>query len=239
MATCPFATQKPVTSHGGPIEHYLGVVIHVTAGEGDPYNEFANPANQVSSHFGIGNGQGGMPDGEIEQYVDTANQSWAQVAGNAEYISIETEGEPSDPLTAFQVAAFAKLYRWLADTHAVPYVLTDEPGQRGFITHGDGGAAWGGHLGCPGDLRKAQRAAILAAATAGSTKPRGGKESDMALIVTNSAGTGFVVATDLTSKVGLVENTVAVLQATGQYAIVPKGDLPDEFIAAIPLRENA
>jgi hypothetical protein len=171
MALCPFAVQRPVSAHGGPIVAVLGVVEHVTAGEGDPFNEFANPANQVSSHFGIGNGQGGMADGLIEQYVDTANQSWAQAAGNGTYISVETEGEPGDPLTAAQVASFGRIMAWAAQVHGVPLVITDTPGQRGLIGHGDGGQAWGGHLGCPGAARLAQRPAILAAAGAPSPAP--------------------------------------------------------------------
>ena len=176
MALCPFAVQKPVTSHGGPMGTVLGVVIHVTAGEGDPYTEFANPANKVSSHFGIGNGQGGMADGLLEQYVDTSNQSWAQAAGNASYYSVETEGYPTGPLTPAQVATFAKLYTWLHNLAAIPYLITDAPGQRGFITHGDGGQAWGGHIDCPGPQRTAQRQAILAAGAATTT---GGRERDI------------------------------------------------------------
>ena len=140
-------------------------MIHVTAGEGDPYNEFANPNNQVSSHFGIGNGQGGMADGLIEQYVDTGYASWAQAAGNNNYLSVETEGMPTDPLTPAQVESFGKLMVWMQQTHGVPLIITDRPGNRGLITHGDGGLAWGGHLGCPGPIRSAQRADILSAAT--------------------------------------------------------------------------
>src|ERR1017187_5392229 len=113
MALYPGAVQRPVAAHGGAIGTILGCVIHVTAGEGDPYNEFANPNNQVSSHFGIGNGQGGMADGLIEQYVDTGNASWAQAAGNYSYLSVETEGEPTDPLTQNQVLSFARLLAWM------------------------------------------------------------------------------------------------------------------------------
>jgi len=171
MAQCPFAIQRPVTAHGGAIGSILGVVLHVTAGEGDPYNEFVTPANQVSSHFGVGNGQGGMADGAIEQYVDTSQQSWAQAAGNASYLSIETEGQPTEPLTAAQVAAVGRLMAWANQTHGVPLVVVDTVGQRGLITHGDGGAAWGGHTDCPGPLRSAQRAAILAAAGAAPPSP--------------------------------------------------------------------
>jgi hypothetical protein len=168
---CPFAVQKPVSAHGGPIAAVLGVVEHVTAGEGDPYNEFANPANQVSSHFGIGNGQGGMADGLIEQYVDTAFDSWAQSAGNSTYLSVETEGVPGDPLTPAQVASFGRIMAWAAQNYGVPLVVTDTPGQRGLIGHGDGGQAWGGHLGCPGPARLAQRPAILNAAGAVPVPP--------------------------------------------------------------------
>lgn len=161
MALMPGVTQKPVVVHGGPLGTVLGVVIHVTAGEGDPYNEFANPANQVSSHFGIGNGQGGFADGLTEQYVDTAYQSWAQAAGNGTYISVETEGEPTDPLTNAQILSFARIMVWVHNTYKVPLAATDTVGGQGLITHGDGGAAWGGHTGCPGTLRANQRAAIL------------------------------------------------------------------------------
>lgn len=152
---CPFATYRPVPNHGGKMDGYLGVVIHVTVGEVSPYPEFDNPANQASSHFGI------LNDGTIEQYVDTALQSWAQAAGNSTYISVETVGMPTDPLTSPQVQSFATLYRWLNQTHGVPFVITGTPGQPGFITHGDGGAAWGGHTGCPGLPRSQQRQQIL------------------------------------------------------------------------------
>ncbi len=202
MALCPFALQKPVSAHGGPISQVLGVVLHVTAGTGDPFNEFANPANQVSSHFGVGNGRGGMPDGQIEQYVDTANESWAQAAGNSSYLSIETEGEPTTPLTAAQVAAVGKIMAWTNQVHRVPLTVTDTVGARGLITHGDGGAAWGGHTGCPGALRTAQRPAILAAAQA-VLKPTGGapvSSSDfpnaVASILTPTGNGAWVVGSD-------------------------------------------
>lgn len=164
MALCPFAVQKPVSAHGGAVTAHLGLVLHVTAGEGDPFYEFANPNNQVSSHFGIGNGQGGFADGALEQYVDTANQSWAQAAGNSTYVSVETEGQPTEALSAAQIATLANLYVWLNSTHGIPYIITDTPGMPGFITHGDGGNAWGGHFGCPGPLRTPQRSAVLSLA---------------------------------------------------------------------------
>ena len=195
MALCPFATQKPVTSHGGPIGKILGVVIHVTAGEGDPYNEFANPNNQVSSHFGILNGQGGTVDGVIEQYVDTSLESWAQMAGNMTYLSVETEGEPTDPLTPAQLASFARLYAWMHSEHGIPFVITDTPGTPGFITHGDGGVPWGDHIDCPGPQRKAQRQAILNAAQPSPPSPTT-QEATMNCLDPTSGGTWIVDPSD-------------------------------------------
>ena len=132
--------------------------------ESDPWPWFDNPADQASSHFFIGNGQGGVHDGGLEQFIDTANESWAQMAGNATYISVETEGVPEEFLTAAQINTFGHLYAWLHDVHGIPFSITDTPGNPGFITHGDGGSAWGGHTGCPGNLRRGQRPAILAIA---------------------------------------------------------------------------
>lgn len=171
MARCPFAVWRPVPNFGGPMETYLGVVIHVTAGEGDPYNWFSDPVSQVSSHFGIGNGQGGMADGLLEQFVDTANQSWAQASGNGSYLSVETEGEPTDPLTSEQIWTFARVMVWAHQMYGIPLQLAETPGQTGLIWHGAGGSAWGGHLDCPGPQRVAQRAQILNAAKAMITPP--------------------------------------------------------------------
>jgi hypothetical protein len=233
MALMPGTVQKPVSAHGGPTGAILGVVIHVTAGEGDPYNEFANPNNKVSSHFGIGNGQGGMADGVIEQYVDTSLMAWAEVNGNANYISVETEGEPNEPLTNNQILAFASVMVWAHRTYSVPLVSVDVPGQLGFITHGDGGVSWGNHPDCPGPARSAQRAAILFIADLiVNPPPPPPQEEDMPLYATNSAGTGFVIAADLSSKTGILDGTDAgALIATGLYKSVK---LSDAQINSIP-----
>jgi hypothetical protein len=55
------------------------------------------------------------------------------------------------------------------------------------------------------------------------------------LYVTDSAGAGFVVATDLSSKTGVVSGAdAAVLLATGLYKPIPQGQLSDAQITAIP-----
>lgn len=176
----------------------LGVVEHVTDGQGDPYYEFANPANQVSSHFGIGNGQGGMADGLVEQYVDTANKSWAQGAGNTQYLSVETEGVPTQPLTNNQILAFAGIMAWAHNLYNIPLVISDTPGQKGLITHAAGGAAWGGHTGCPGTIRANQRGAILYLASLIVNPPAPvPAQGDKRMIASTPSGNGYwIIKTD-------------------------------------------
>lgn len=158
MALCPFATQRPVSNHGGPVASWLGSVEHVTVGLTSPYPEFANSANQASSHFGI------LLDGELEQYVDTGMASWAQAGGNYSYMSTETVGVPSTPLTNAQLQTYGRLVAWMHTTHGHALAVVDVVGELGLITHGVGGAYWGGHTGCPGSLRSAQRPQIIALA---------------------------------------------------------------------------
>jgi hypothetical protein len=159
MALCPFAEQHPVGNHSGPLAQNIGLVLHVQAGGGSLRDYFNNPGVEASSHFWA------AKDGRLEQYVDTALEAWAQEDGNASYCSVETEGQPTEALTDAQVAALARLYAWGHQVHGWPFVLADVPGQAGFAWHGMGGAAWGGHTGCPGDLRKAQRPDILSRAS--------------------------------------------------------------------------
>lgn len=160
---CPFATYRPVPSHSGPMTAHRGLVLHVQVGSNSCYGWFAVPANQASSTWWVGK------DGTLEQYVDADMAAWAEAAGNFQWNSVETEGVPAEPLTDDQVITLARLYAWGHQTYGWSYQLTDDVTGTGFGWHGMGGAAWGGHTGCPGDLRKAQRAQILAVAEAVTT----------------------------------------------------------------------
>lgn len=158
MALYPGATWRNSPNHGGPLAKAIGVILHVEAGtEAGTCTVFSEPSYQASAHFGI------AKDGSIDQFVDTAVEAWAQAAGNGSYFSIETEGQPTEPLTEAQCQSFAKLYVWLRQqpNASFGFTLAEVPGQPGLGWHGMGGAAWGGHSGCPGDLRKAQRQHIL------------------------------------------------------------------------------
>ena len=160
MARFKSATWRPVSGHtDGPMTAHVGVVLHVNESNGNLYNWVAGDHN-MSCHFEV------YKDGSAEQYIDTADSSWCQMDGNATYISVETEGFATEPLTAAQLRKVAEIVAEAHTVHGIPLQLADTPGQAGFGWHGMGGAAWGGHTGCPGDQRKAQRAAILTLAQA-------------------------------------------------------------------------
>ena len=195
MGWMPGTVREPVDSHSGPMDEHRGLVLHVQVGNGDCYGEFSNPNNQASSTWWI------RKDGAIFQYVDSDLAAWTEAAGNFTWDSVETEGIPSEPLTDAQVQSLARIFVWGHQQYGWPLVLTDDPAVGGLGWHGMGGEAWGGHFGCPGDLRKAQRAAalFLAALTINPPKPAPAPlpawETDMQFIATDPAS-GHLIGTD-------------------------------------------
>jgi hypothetical protein len=155
MPLAPFANQRPVDSHGGPLRTNLGPVLHVQVGNNSPFGTFAKKSNKKSSHFWV------AKNGNIEQYVDTDTQAWAQADGNSSYCSIETEGYPDEPLTDKQIESVAKILAWGSLHHPWMLEVANTSGRSGLGWHGMGGKAWGNHPGCPGDKRRAQRQAIV------------------------------------------------------------------------------
>lgn len=154
------ATHRIVAGHtDGPMSAHVGVVLHVNESNGNLYN-WVNGDHDMSCHFEV------YKDGTAEQYLDTANTSWCQMAGNGTYISIETEGYHTEAFTPAQVDRIANLVAQAHLIHGIPLQVADEPGQRGLGWHGMGGNAWGGHPDCPGPKRKSQRKEILAKARA-------------------------------------------------------------------------
>jgi|GEM_PF-6677593 len=78
------------------------------------------------SHFYV------REDGTVEQYIDTARYSAADLDGNDATISIETwdgyTGRPGwepPPWTAAQVKALVALCRWICATHDIPVRLAE------------------------------------------------------------------------------------------------------------------
>ena len=163
MALMPGATYIGPTPNqrvDGMVE-VRGLVLHIQQGtEAGSEAWFKNPASQASSHF-LNPKSGGL-----RQLVDTKDRAWAEADGNAHWVSIENEGYAGDELTASQLENAARLLAWLHTRYDVPLQSTDDPNGKGLGWHGMGGAAWGGHTGCPGDPIKAQRGAIIATARA-------------------------------------------------------------------------
>jgi len=162
-----------------------GLVLHVQVGTGDCYGEFSVPANQASSTWWV------AKDGTLVQYVDSDLIAWTQAGGNSTWNGVETEGYPTEALTNPQILTLARIYVWGHQTYGWPLVMTDDVNGAGFIWHGAGGMAWGGHPGCPGDLRKAQRAAVLyiAGLVLNPPTPTYSQESNM--IASTPSGNGY------------------------------------------------
>jgi len=157
----PFPTHNGTYGSGA----MMGVVMHTMAGDlPGTVSWFNNPAAEASAHFGI------AENGEIWQFgpVGKGWIAWAQAAGNHAWYSIEhaDAGHPSNPLTAAQVTASAQLVELLSRFAGFPLQVSNSPSVKGYGWHGMGGQAWGGHPDCPGDVRKAQRTAIITLAKA-------------------------------------------------------------------------
>jgi hypothetical protein len=151
----------PNETHGGITRPILGLVLHVEQGtEAGTDAWFHNPRAQASAHFG------NPQTGPLEQWVDTDDKAWAEVAGNSNWVSVEHEGYSgrAPTPTASQVENDAQLLAWLHKTEGVPLQATDSVSKRGLGWHGMGGAAWGGHTDCPGPLILDARPQIIARA---------------------------------------------------------------------------
>lgn len=151
------AVWRPVRNfHPNGVREHRGLALHVQAGNNSPFGWFNNASSQASSDFWV------SKTGVIEQYVNTGTDyAWAQAAGNPYYASVETEGHPNEPLTPAQIQGVAKIYAFGHGEWAWPLIVVDSTTKHGLTWHGAGGSAWGGHTGCPGDLRKKQRSQII------------------------------------------------------------------------------
>jgi hypothetical protein len=162
-----------------------GIVIHQFAGGtvAAVQNWLRNPASQVSYHFGVGR------NGEIRQWVDTADTAWATGPVNGRTIAIGHEAT-NQPLTASQLAATARVIRWARGAHrSIPGGRNGLSGHRNWM-----------QTNCPGNpimgqLDELQRASTGAApAPTPPPPPRPPPpppQQEQAMIVTDSMwGTG-------------------------------------------------
>jgi hypothetical protein len=140
-----------------------GVLMHTMVSElPSAVSWFNDSRAQASAHFGI------AEDGEIHQFgpVGKGWIAWHAAEANRTWYGIEhaDNGNPGNPLTAAQITASAQLVECLSAFAGFPLQISDSPSVKGYGWHGMGGAAFGGHFQCPGDVRKAQRPQILALA---------------------------------------------------------------------------
>ena len=178
---------SPFPTHNGRYGSgaMMGVVEHTMVGNLPGTVEwFNNPASQASAHFGV------SQSGEIWQFgpIGKGWIAWHCAAGNAEWYGIEfaDDGNPANPLTQAQVTAAAQLVECLSAFAGFPLQVSNSTSVKGYGWHGMGGEAWGGHLQCPGDVRKAQRGQIVALAMAiRSGKPVPPKEGWTAAMITD------------------------------------------------------
>ena len=141
----PYASSMPAR------EQRAECCLHTNAGgtdNGSLFGWFSRPGNDICSHFQV------MKTGEAEQYLPLDKQGFAQFAGNAYCVSIETEddGNPNTPWTAAQIAKIVAILHAL-DVPAK--VAPDGPGS-GVGWHSLYGD-WNkdGHN-CPGAVRISQ-----------------------------------------------------------------------------------
>lgn len=149
MARCPFAQWRgeiPNETKGKMYDH-KGLVIHIEQGSESGTDQwFHNPQAQASAHFGC------AKDGTLQQWVDTDDTAWAEMAGNHYWVSVECEGFSGHPLTQQQEESIAKLFAWLHKEYPhIPLQVTGDPTKPGLGHHSMGGADWGGHYQCPGN----------------------------------------------------------------------------------------
>lgn len=172
-ASISFSSPFPVPNGGFGSGAMMGVVMHTEVGD-NPGTEswFENPAAQASADFAV------AQDGSIVQFgpIGRGWVAWAEANGNRQWYSIEhsDHGTPATPLTREQITASAQLVECLSAFAGFPLQVSDSTSVKGYGWHGMGGASWGGHFNCPGDVRKAQRGEIVALAMAirqGGTVP--------------------------------------------------------------------
>ena len=120
------------------------VILHSAASNGSSLKGwFDNPRASASSHFYV------RKDGVVEQYVDTAYISWANMAANSRSVTIETAGcapgAANEPWTTAQFNALVGLVKWICETHGIPKTQMDnsKASEKGIGWH---------RLGCDGNF---------------------------------------------------------------------------------------
>lgn len=224
----------PNLTPGGMVKPIQGLVMHVMQGTMVSTDSwFHQSVSQVSAHFG------NPKTGPLWQWVDTADEAWAEAAGNPHWISVEHEGDTGESLTASQIVNDAELFAWLHIIYPIPLQLANNPNENGLGYHAMGGVPWGNHPSCPGAPIIAQRAEIVAAAIELVTpKPPKVPEDEMEFIAQGPTSTAsFLYDTQTRTRKGISEGyNVTGLEAVGikNYGAT----LNKTFLAGFTLEAN-
>jgi len=200
-----------------------GLLVHTMVGDLLPgtVSWFNNSAAQASAHFGVSQA------GEIWQFGPVNGwKAWHCAEGNPHWFGCEfaDDGQPSNPLTAEQIAAGAQLLELLSrdDVGRFPVQITDSISTEGLGWHGMGGEAFGGHFDCPGDTRKAQRPQIIALAMAirnGTPAPAPAQNWTEAMIT--ALPTLIQGSTDKAGAAQMVHRVQALVRVIGDINKIP------------------
>lgn len=173
---------------GGRRARTDGIVLHTSASAKSTslFGWFSNPKAQASSHWHV------AFDGTVEEYVAPDLIAWANGAGNARLLSVETQGSGYEEWTPEQVESLAQLVALTSKEFGFPIraMQSSAKTERGVGYHRlgvpaskwgtgkwlqAGGERWSSAVGkiCPGDKRIAQVDAVVARAKqiAGDSAP--------------------------------------------------------------------
>jgi len=175
----PGVIRKEVTRHRTRMTARRFVFHAAVSGSSSLFDFFNQPGNPTS-HFYV------RADGTIEQYVNTDYQAPAQLEGNHDCASVESQdmadgfpawsGSDVPAWSVSQVAALARIAAWVASMHQIPLLTLPDSrnGRTGYGYHRlgvdpwrvAGGELWSKSYGkvCPGNNRIAQIPQVIARA---------------------------------------------------------------------------
>lgn len=143
MARYAAATFRPILRYapGGSAHRstFTGrrLIIHTAVSNASSMFGFFNEPGRATPHFYVNR------DGAVEQFIDTAHGSSANLEGNHDCITVETwDGgtgpwSPGPEFTPKQVEALARLAAWCYTTHGIPLerLPSSLPGTQGVGWH--------------------------------------------------------------------------------------------------------
>lgn len=231
----PNATWRPISHNVGGTIVPRAVVWHTAVDTGAPAHSslfawFNSTARKgTSAHMFI------EGDGSAEQYVDFGKLAGHAFAANTFAIGVETHdgGNPNVPWTPAQVAQMVAFMRWCRSVFGIPIAAIKTASGSGHGYHSEFPSWNRSAHSCPGPVRVAQLAQVIATA-AGSTPPPPLEDDDMLKLIKNPHNTVEIWLTN-----GLVRRPVQnVASAEGLllWGVPPAIDVAAGVFDDIPVQ---